>query len=259
MLFNKSLEIAETYYQPTKDVLIKNGGRVSEQSYGSRKILYSNSQICGYSEMDFYLPMSGNLKNKMFYQFLSAFKRSLYNQIRKNDSLLDLKIDFTGLSRDKNYSVWEKVQNKTIYYNVDLSSAYWQIAFRLGYISKKVFNSYIEKDEYKEAKRYAVSFLARENEMEYFDGREINQVSCDISSLYQIYDNIRNELYKCIQEVKDLTPNWIEYNIDGIFVLEKDLTKICEKFNQMNLKYKINECVKVDESEYVFKNQFRKF
>lgn len=259
MLFNKSLEIENKFYEPTKQVLIQNGGVVTEQFYGSRKILYSNNELCGFSEVDYYLPMNEDLDNKKFYQFLSTFKRSLYSQIRKNDSLLDLQIEFDGVSRDKNYKTWETIKSREMFYNIDLVSAYWQIAHKLGYISTKTFNAYLLKEEYKEAKRYCISFLARENEMMYYDGREINKISCDLTCMYQIYDNIRNDLYCCINEIKNMIENWVEYNIDGISVLADDLEKVCLKFNKMNLIYKINECLKIDNEDFYMKEKIRKF
>ena len=114
-------------------------------------------------------------------------------------------------------------------------------------------------DDYKEAKRYCISFLARDNQMKYYDGRKIDIVTCDTSCLYQIYENIRHELYRCIKEVYSNTTDWIEFNIDGINVLEKDLNLICDKFKELGLSYKINECVKIDKQEYFHKGQIRKF
>jgi hypothetical protein len=260
MRFSNRLEINDLNYEPTKQTLIKNGSKVSEHIVGSRKTLYSNNIISGYSKTENNLPISDDLPISKFYSFLSSFKRSLYNQIRKNDEILNLKIEFNGISRDKNHDFWKKVKFKEIFYNIDLSSAYWQIAYKLGYISKKIFLAYIDKDEYKEAKRYCVSFLARENEMRYYDDREINVISCDISCLNQIYINIRHELYNLIEELKNLTNNnWIEYNIDGISVKEKHVEIITKKLNEINLKYKINQCIKIDKEEYFIKTKIRKF
>jgi hypothetical protein len=259
MQFRKSLEIDEPNYLNTIQVLIENGSKVSEHRSGSRRTIYADSHVCGYSQTEYNLPLSPELKPSQFYAFLGVFKKSLYNQFRLNENLWNLKIDFNGVSRDKNHVSWLKLKNRTVFYNIDLSSAYWQMAFRLGYISKKTFNSYMYRDEYKEAKRYCVSFLARENEMKYFDGREIDCVECDVSAFYQVYDNIRHELYNCIGTLTKLTDNWIEYNIDGISVSSKDKDAVCKCLEEMNLIYKVNECIKIDKHEYFQKGQIRKF
>lgn len=259
-MFNKGLEIDDEHYESTKQVLINNGSKVQEHIMGSRRTLLADNEICGYSKVNYNLQMSKDLSSNKFHAFLGSFSKSLYSQIKKNNSLLNLKIEFDGVSRDKNYSAYKKLKQKEIFYNVDLSSAYWQIAYRLGYISEKLFDAYIFRDEYKQAKRYCVSFLARQNEMNYYDGREISTVICDTSCLYQIYENIRHELYRLIAEVKEVTKNnWIEYNIDGITIPKKQLEKVCDKFNELNLIYKINECVKLDNFEYIYNTKIRKF
>jgi hypothetical protein len=258
MSYNKRLELPIEHYEKTKEIIIKNGSKVWEQSFGSRKSLYGDGEICGIMSTQNYLPLS-NINSLQLGAFLGQFTKSLYSQIRKNDNLLNLKINFFGVSRDKNESGWIKLKPKEYFYNVDLSSAYWQIAYRLGYISKRMFSSYIEKDDYKEAKRYCISFLARENEMQYHDGREIDLITCDIEVLNQIYTNIRNELYNCIQEVLKDINEWIEFNIDGVTIREKDLDIVCRKFNELNLIYKTNKCLKIDSNHYLLKGKIRNF
>jgi hypothetical protein len=259
MQFRKSLEIDDQHYLDTLQVLITNGSKVSEHRSGSRRTIYADRNVCGYSKTDYNLPLSADLKPSQFYAFLGAFKKSLYRQFRLNENLYNLKIEFDGTSREKNYHSWSKIKSRTIFYNIDLSSAYWQMAFRLGYISKKLFLSYIDRDEFKEAKRYCVSFLARENEMKYFDGRELDVVECNVDVFHQVYDNIRYELYNCIDTLKSFTDNWVEYNIDGISVPEKDKDAVCKCLDEMNLIYKVNECIKIDKNEYFQKGQIRKF
>lgn len=259
MLFRNSLEIEDKEFDPTMNVLIKNGSRVSEQLYGSRRILYSDSQVCGYSQLDYYLPISENLPSKKFYSFLASFKRSLYSQFRKNNDLLKLRIEHKGMTRDKNFENWNLLKPKSEFYTIDLNSAYWQFAYKLGYISKKVFNTYIDLEEYKEAKRYAISFLARENEMVYHDGRQIDRIECDISCLYQVYENIRNEMYKSVESVVNIIPGWIQYNIDSISVIESDVKKVQEAFESIGLRYKIETAIKIDEMEYCVNGKIRKF
>lgn len=259
-MFKKSLEIDDEHYESTKQVLINNGSKVSELVMGSRKTLLADNEICGYSKVKYSLQISKDLPSNKFHAFLGSFSKSLYNQIRKNDEILNLKIEFEDVSRDKNYKLYKKLKPKEFFYNVDLSSAYWQIAYRLGYISKKLFEAYMFRDEYKQAKRYCVSFLARNNEMNYYDGREISTVQCDTSCLYQIYENIRHELYNVIAEVRKMTKNnWIEFNIDGLTVPKKELENVCNKFNELNLIYKINECIKLDNFEYIYNTKIKKF
>ena len=133
------------------------------------------------------------------------------------------------------------------------------MAHKLGYISDRLFHNYIHRDEFKEAKRYCVSFLARENEMVYYDNREIDRIICDTRVLKQIYENIRHELYNTIEKLKNLAPNWINYNIDGISVKKSEMLPICNFLDENKIIYKVNECIKIDNIEYYFKGKIRKF
>jgi len=259
MLLRKTLEIDLDFYEKTKKVLIENGSNVFEHTIGSRKTLFSNNEISGFYSLKNTLPLSDNLNHQRFFVFLSTFNKCLFNQIKNNDSLLFLQIEFHGSSRAKNKETWSSLKTKEIFYNIDLSSAYWQIAYKLGYINEKMFLKYIDNDDYKQAKRYCISFLARENYMIYYDGREIDKVYCDNSVFNNIYTNIRHELYNTIEIIKNKIGDWIEYNIDGISVKSKDLEATKKMLDDQNLRYKVNECFKIDKSEYYFKGKIRKF
>jgi len=259
MSFQKRLEIEDEYYESTIKVLINNGLKVKEHHVGSRRTLYANNEICGFNKVNYHLPLSDGLTTAKFNAFLAYFSRTLYSQFKQNPDLFNLKIQYTGLSKGKDSQMWNKIKSREVFYNIDLSSAYWQIAYRLGYINTKIFEKYMPLDEYKEAKRYCVSFLARENKMNYFDNREINLIECDMSVLYQVYENIRHELYNIIEELKNHIKFWIEYNIDGISVTEKYLQKTKSKFDELGLIYKVNECFKIDNKSYFLKNTIRKF
>ena len=77
----------------------------------------------------------------------------VYKKFLKNPDLYDLDIKTEGLSRQKNKEYWDTIPDNTFFYNIDLSSAYWQIAFRLGYLDKRMFDRYMLDDQYKKVKR----------------------------------------------------------------------------------------------------------
>lgn len=259
MKLRKTLEIDAQIYEPTKEVMIKNGVRLSEQFFGNRRVLYSNSKICGFLESDNYLPLSEELSNKEFSNFLASFSLSLSNQLRKKHSLWGVKIEYDGDKSGHNPNAYRKIKQVTKFYQIDLSSAYWQMAFRLGYISKNLFDKYMFEDKYKQAKRYCVSFLGRTNYMRYYDGREIEYVECDTSFQVQVYENIRNEMYQVIKQVRDAIPNWVMYHIDSVSVMEKDFEKAKSILENLSVYYKVKEAVKLDNTEYSVNGKLKKF
>jgi|694.fasta_scaffold137085_3 hypothetical protein len=249
------LEVSYDSYEKIKATQAKNKTIYNEHIYGSRRSLYVNDVLIASCSVVSSLDI-GQLKNSQFVSFLGMFNRHLYSRIIANQDLLNLKIEYKELSRDKNLIAWQSISQGTFFYNVDLSSAYWQIAYRLGYISTEVFKKYQYQDEYKQAKRYCISFLARSNTMQYSNR---DSITCDISALQQVYDNIRNELYSCVNKCLTGVNDWLEYNIDGVSVLSKDVGTVKKCLTDMNLDFKINECVKVSDREYLYKGKTRLF
>ena len=252
------LEYPEVRYNEIRNRLLKNNRNFSEQVFGGRKTIYLNNQVTATTVADAGLIM-GDITKRQFMAFLGMFNRIMYQQFKKNTELLSLKIEFKGVSRKKNNLLWDKMSYGTMFYNLDLSSAYWQIAYRLGYITEKVYLNYIDKDEYKEVKRYCVSFLARANKKKYTSNTGEYEIKCDMTPLQAVYDNIRNELYKTINEIAEQFPEVLEQNIDGITVLLDDYKKAKELLLEKGLKFKVTQCIKMNDFEYFYGSKPRAF
>lgn len=249
------MEVAPDRYEAIKSIQAANGTPYSEQSFGSRKNLYVGNALIASTVQSSNLDL-GELSPELFVSFIAAFNRQVYARILKYPHLMDQNIQFKGMSREKNTKLWNTLKSPCFFYNIDLDSAYWQIAHKLGYISKTMFEKYMDQEQYKQAKRYCISFLARKNTMKYPNGQVIN---CDIRPLQRIYDNIRNELYRCIQKCVENTQMCLEYNIDGLSVMAQDVDTVKKCLNDMQLRFKIIECVKISPTEYSYKGKVRKF
>jgi hypothetical protein len=256
----QKFEVDSYTYSNLRKVQIKNGTQIKEQYIGSRKKLFSQNYLIATTANNAQLELNG-LSHQKFNSFLGLFSKNLYSQFHKNEKLFDLNIHYKGLARDKNIQLWNSVPDGTYLYNLDLSSAYWQFAFSLGYISESFFTKYMSFDEYKTMKRYCISFLARKNKMVYRnDNGTSYEIYCDNTVLQRVYDNIRNKLYLSIEEVRSVcNDNWVEYNIDGVLVLNEDLKKVKAKLKNMNLNFKITECQKINDKELLYGNRIRKF
>lgn len=255
-----ALEVNQDVYAQAKSTVLNNGGKLWEHSIGTRRNMYSDGVFCATTSDGDYLPLNKNITRQEFAAFLGMFKRNLLMQFKKNETLYDLNITFTDVTRDKNYEMWNKMNVGDIFYIIDLNSAYWQMAHKLGYITNYLFQKYLDEDKYKEAKRYCISFLARTNKMVYFDGRQIDTITCNVDSMIKVYDNIRNSLYQLIYDSRMRITDWIEYNIDAITVMQKDVPIVANAFDEINFQYKLKKCVKTDEFEYMNDNgTLRKF
>lgn len=256
------LECNEEQYRKLQDVQFKNKNFVAEQHIGSRKKLFSNRKMIATVSMYNNLELGGINKNQ-FNAFLGAFNKQLYKRFLEDPELYHLKIDFKGVSREKNYKQWECLTDGEYFYNIDLKSAYWQVANKLGYLNDKMFNNYFASDEYKMAKRVCISFLARKNYMIYHPKEaelgDSFKIICDTSVLRGVYQNIRHFLYTTMVECVESGLKWFEYNIDGVTVPLESLERVKAYFTNLGLEYKITECRKVNDKEYLYGSKQRKF
>ena len=245
-------------YENLKSIQLKNKSVIQEHFIGSRKKLYSQGVMIATHSATTHLEI-GDISIQQFNSFLGTFSKQLYKTLIENPSLFDLHIDFNHPSRAKNYELWEDLEPGNFFYNIDLNSAYWQVAYKLGYLNEKMYKTYIDLNEYKQVKRLCISFLARSNKKRYYlDDLEF-EVVCDNKTLHQVYRNIRYYLYNIIYDAVCLTENWIDYNIDGVRVLAKDVNLIKDYFLENELKFKTTECRKIDEVNYLYGNKERKY
>lgn len=258
MLKYKRLEVDEVIYEELKEIQITNKTPIQEHFIGSRKKLYANSEIIATISHNTSLDI-GKISNNKFYAFLGQFNKQLYKQFLTNPDLHYLDVDFQGVSKSKNFEVWDKLKNEEYFYNLDLQSAYWQVANKLGYLNNSMYQRYLDVDDYKQAKRYCISFLARTNKKVYLTDEFFMTITCDTSSLKQVYQNIRHFLYVIINNAAEMISDHIEYNIDGVTVQTKDLKLLKKYFNENDLKYKITECKKIDDNYYLYGSRQRKF
>lgn len=261
----KKLEVSNTRYLKILDTQFKNGSDVREQTIGGRVKMFSDNMLiatfCKSASLDV-----KDLSSGQFYSFLGHFNKQLYSQFLKNPNLFDLEVEFSGVSRMKNMGQWNKVKLGEYFYNVDISSAYWQCANKLGYLNDNMFKKYMFSDAHKGVKRYCISFLSRRNQMKYFrkdlkTGLLSTQVIvCDPEFMDKIYLNIRHYLYSIIagarEEIKD---KFLEYNIDGITVGKNQIDKVKDYFKSNGFYFKITECKKLSEDSYKYGKIIRKF
>lgn len=243
------------HYEACKQIQQNNQAEFAEQIFGSRRSLYLAGKMIATTAVEQNLDL-GKLSNSQFISFLGRFNRQLYKQFETYPDLFAQKIIHKGVSRDKNLDLWDQLPIGSYFYNIDLSSAYWQVAFRLGYIKPEMFIRYLNDDNYKQAKRYCISFLARQNKMVYADKREIK---CDTGFLVRVYDNIRQELYKIIETASNRAKTYLEFNIDGISVTADQVKIIKDYFKSEDLLFKTTQCRVMPGDQYLYGSRVRKF
>jgi hypothetical protein len=246
-------------YQAAIKNLIKNKQPFQERALGSRRMLVVDAEIRATIQPNDSLNI-GEITKREFASFLGHFSRNL-NYCLKNERLAFTTIIFNGKSRSKNKDVWNEINEGDCFYNVDLKNAYWQIAHKLGYITTDFYERYADIEEYKQAKRYCISFLSRRNECVYFDGKDkLTTIVCDTTIYTNVYSNIRKKLYICINEaIESCNGEYVDYNIDAITVPSKHLQSVIDTFLGMGLEIKITRCFKANENQYFYGSKLKTF
>lgn len=253
-------EVSEARYAQLRALQKQNGLPFTEHIQGSRRtLIVFNKIVCTTVVGGGFLDI-GDIDDTQFVSFLACFKRGLYNNIKKKPELAFNKVEFKGVSRSKNRDTFSKIEVNDFYWNIDLVSAYWQIGFQLGYVSKSFFKKYQNNPSYKQVKRLAFSFLARQNYKDYIHNGNHFQIICDNTVHQQIYDNVRNELYKTITRAVELADTgYIDYNIDSISVTKDKKDQIVQFFLERGLEVKVMPVIKISNQEYKLKDRVRRF
>lgn len=258
MAKRKSLEVKTEDYSIIEKKYREGNKKYYELFSGSRKTLLNENNDVVCSSVSSNSLNIGDLDKASFNVFLAQFNKNLYKNLRANN-LFDFSVNFSGMSRRKNIKNYQRLNVGDFFYNVDLNSAYWQVAFLLNYIDEKLFLKYKNLSEYKSAKRLCISFLARNHKKTFFSPNgDFFTINCDNSVLKNVYQNIRNFLYSLFQEIS-LETDWIAYNIDSIYVQKKDLIIVKEFLNALNIEYKLVLCQKINEKQFTFGKQIKKF
>ena len=254
----KSFEVSSNDYNLIKQNYIVSGKKINEQIIGSRKKLYNNKNILIATVVKQNILNIGNISQPQFFSFLGVFNKNLYKNFYDNQELFNLDINFIGTSRKKNINKFDNLKTGDFFYNLDLNSAYWQILYKLNYISLELYEKYKNQDDYKIVKRLCVSFLSRKNQKHYYFNENEFTISCDTSILKKVYINIRNFLYKIFNECAK-TVDYIAFNIDSIYIDQKNLKKAKNFFKLHNLDFKLVLCQKINSLDYTFGKEKRKF
>ena len=249
----------------------RNANPFCEHIKGQRVKIYRGSHFMMSKEMtgiDL-----GGINGRQFSSFLGVFTKNLHKQFESNPSLYDKKITFIGSNKKAYFkSVWDDVEVGDYFFDVDIKNAYWQALRKLGYIDSRLYNRYLEQDEYKKAKRFCVSFLKRTNKVNYYypmverpqskSDYGVYTINCDNTLYSKIFANVCNEVYNTIYyAMKDVdSDKIISYNTDNVVVIGKEnVDKIKRAFNKFGYLYKNSICKKISESEYTRGGKIRTF
>jgi hypothetical protein len=144
--------------------LLRNGRATYQETYLRKSKKDAEKKLLSYKSMP--IPkLKSDVESKRlddaeisFQQHVgvyTAFYNEVIKQLTKDDDLMNLKIsDPLGIhyySYEKNRNFWRKMDAPCTFYEIDIAKAYFQSAFKLGYISERLYKKYVDKEGYKQA------------------------------------------------------------------------------------------------------------
>ena len=261
--FKDKFSVNPKEYSKVKKNLVRQGSKYFELTKGGINVLGKNGfqlakLVNGAGSVDF-----SPLTKSQFRAFLAGFMKHFYSNFNKR-KLFNKRVELNSKSliRGKNTDFWQTIPIGNYFYCLDLNCAYWQSAHKLGYISDKYFNEYGEGQfQYKSAKRLCFSFLARETKVDYYLRDKLTHtIHCDSTELNNAFENIRNYLQNTIYELTRCVDfEYLEYTIDSITVRTNKVDVVRAKLKEIGLDFKIIQCKKLNDTDYLYGSKLRKF
>ena len=126
-------------------------------------------------------------------------------------------------------------------YEIDLKSAYWEMAFRNGFISKKIYEKGKSEKISKLARLVALGNLAKVKYHLFFNGNDYEFQGTTESEMKDMFFKCCLDTSEIMQNLKFLVnENFLFYWVDAIFVNSKDaMMNVCEYLDFQNLPYKV--------------------
>lgn len=196
--------------------------------------------ICRYGV--FKWAKNSNLKNNEL-----AFIRQLSNYGKKliqPQNIDKSKIRYIDISR--------KFQTISDCWEIDLNSAYWEIAYKDGYLTEEIYNK--GKTVSKFARLVALGNLAKVIYHLNFDGKEYNFEGTTETETANIFFNSCLKTSEIMQKLKYLTfDDFLFFWVDAIFVKSEDAKNRVENYLEgFDIPFKIRKIDKIVSTNKVY-------
>lgn len=188
---------------------------------------------------------------------------NLYAQVAKsvnqyiiNNGLVVPKVRSKHNSTYTNRKLYKDMADGERFYYVDISHCFWRIAFLKKYITSKLYEDVLNKEEFKLYRNMALSMIIAPKWREYYVlGEYIGKITEWKEFHQRIYDNIRLTAYNLMGDIMaEINRYCIAYRTDGIMITDnpKVLKRVQEFITKKGFSHKLTECYKIDELFYQY-------
>ena len=193
-----------------------------------------------------------NKKDQQRVLSLIANVKKSFSRFIKNNEVVELLQEYGSVYTNR-IAFSEHPEDEPLYY-VDLKHCYWRIAYLLGYISERIYETNLEKPEMKLYRNMALSCTIAPKIVEIHEYSKPLLIEQEDTSKHQImYSNIRYYAWNLMGSIVHDhigREKVFGYWTDGILVGKEDSEAVKKIFDNNNLLYRVKDCVKVDARHY---------
>lgn len=208
------------------------------------------------------LIMKGDNKPNIVRQKITGAQLNLHGQVAKsiekfiiqnknNIEVVEKKYPRTSLV---NKDLWKSLRVGQEFYYVDANHCFWRIAYLKGYITEAIYNRANANKDLKLTRNKALACTTSQVKVSYFneEGKHINTI-IENRNLYQrVFQNIRFTSYNLVADIYFAMPSVaIGYRTDAVMVLKEGLEAAKKYFEDHNMPYDIDKCVKKDNKTFI--------
>jgi hypothetical protein len=204
---------------------------------------------------------STDVSRSSIVSLIANVKKSFTKYIMKNN--IDIEIVPQRFSATyRNGLVYSDLAVGQEFYLIDLAHAYWRIAYIMGVISKRLYDSIKDNVQLKTFRNMSLACVkAPKWRIYYVGGREWHRIT-EANEIYNlVYKNIRYTCYNTMGDIKTQLGNeCLFYRVDGIGVMPDYLDAVIDAMNHYQMLYTIVKCTKASNSSYTTdKGETKKF
>jgi hypothetical protein len=223
-------------------------------THRNKKVLIKDNVKTNYSDIPF------EKVNKSIRDFHKIIAKSVVNFVSKalkNDGVIEIKRNFQFV-RKKNYDKFDSIPIGGSFFNYDFNSSYWQMMYKLGIISEKIYKKYYSFDTFKLHKAICMGLTTSCKRAYYYK----NGTPLMIGGNHFFVDEVRTQERILFANVRVLSSNYIAgacqsinndyvaYTIDSIMCSPVHNKTMKEYFDSLGLDYKVEVCRKISENTY---------
>ena len=182
---------------------------------------------------------------------IANVKKSFTRYIKNNGDIVEIPQEYGSVFTNR-IAFFDHPEDEPLYY-IDLKHCYWRIAYLLGYISERIYETNLEKPEMKLYRNMALSCTIAPKIIEIHEFNKPPVIEQENTVKHQImYSNIRffawNLMGDTVQHIG--MEKVFGYWTDGILVAKDDVEAVKKKFDDNKLLYRVKDCIKIDDRHY---------